>query len=84
MKSRFKNMEEYEKTKQIAQEAELAEFKSFMLTAEIHMQAMIAENKQREILGEQMAYNEKHFIDLITDYNLTKVPLIRLICPNDY
>ena len=34
------------------------------------MQAMIAENKIRELNGNSLAYNEKSFIDLIEEYNI--------------
>ena len=45
-------------------------FKMQMLQAEITMNAMIAENKQREILGESMAYTEEQFIDLIEEFGI--------------
>ena len=51
-------------------ETELLYFKMNMLQAEIEMNAMIAENKQREILGESMAYNDKNFMDLIEKYSI--------------
>jgi hypothetical protein len=49
---------------------DLLYFKMQMLQAEIEMNAMIAENKQREILGHSMAYNEKDFMDLIDRYGI--------------
>jgi hypothetical protein len=45
-------------------------FQMNMLQAEIEMNAMIAENKQREILGESMAYVDKDFMNLIEKYNI--------------
>ncbi len=46
-------------------EQDLLYFKMNLLQAEIEMNAMIAENKQREALGESMAYTEKDFMELI-------------------
>jgi hypothetical protein len=57
-------------SKELIQLQELLYFKMNMLQAEIEMNAMIAENKQREILGQSMAYNEKNFTDLIEEYNI--------------
>lgn len=45
-------------------------FKMNMLQAEIEMNAMIAENKQREVLGQSMAYDDKAFMDLIERYRI--------------
>lgn len=45
-------------------------FQMNMLQAEIEMNAMIAENKQREHLGKSLAYDEKAFMDLIEKYNI--------------
>ena len=47
---------------------EILDFKMRMLQAEIEMQSMMAENKQREILGQSMAYTEESFIALIDRY----------------
>ena len=41
-----------------------------LLQAEIEMNAMIAENKKREILGESIAYDEKDFMELIEKYGI--------------
>lgn len=49
---------------------DLLYFKMNMLQAEIAMNAMIAENKKREILGQSMAYDEKAFMDLIEEYGI--------------
>ena len=57
-------------SKDIIQLQELLYFKMKLLQAEIEMNAMIAENKQREALGQSMAYTEKSFIDLIEKYNI--------------
>ena len=38
--------------------------------ANIEMQAMVAENNQRLILGQSMAYTDKDFMDLIDEYSL--------------
>lgn len=54
----------------IYQEMELTYFKMNLLQAEIRMNAMIAENKQREILGKSMAYTDEHFISLIEEYGI--------------
>ena len=48
----------------------LLEFKMHMLQAEIEMNGMIAENKQREIRGQSMAYTEKAFLDLIEKHRI--------------
>lgn len=45
-------------------------FKMELLQAEIEMQAMIAENKQREIEGKSMAYTEEAFMELIEKYGI--------------
>ena len=45
-------------------------FKMQLLQAEIEMQGMIALNKQREVLGLSMAYDEKAFMDLIEKYRI--------------
>lgn len=45
-------------------------FQMQMLQAEIRMNAMIAENKQREIQGESLAYTEYAFIKLIEEYGI--------------
>jgi hypothetical protein len=49
---------------------DLVYFKMQMLQAEIEMQGMIAENKQREHRGESLAYDEKAFFDLIEKHNI--------------
>ena len=49
---------------------QLVYFQMQMLQAEIIMNAMIAENKQREFLGQSMAYDEKNFISLIEEYGI--------------
>jgi hypothetical protein len=51
-------------------ESELLYFKMCMLQAEIEMNAMIAENKQREVLGESIAFNDRSFMELIEKYNI--------------
>ena len=45
-------------------------FKMQLLQAEIAMNGMIAENKQREMQGESMAYKEEDFMNLIEEYNI--------------
>jgi flagellar biosynthesis regulator FlaF len=47
-----------------------------LLQAEIRMQGMIAENKQREILGQSIAYGEKEFVQLIEDFGVHHNSLI--------
>lgn len=51
-------------------ENDLLYFKMNLLQAEIAMNGMIAENKQREIQGDSMAYTEKDFIELIDKYGI--------------
>jgi len=41
-----------------------------LVQAEIDMQGMIAENKQREIEGKSLAYTEKAFRELISKYSI--------------
>lgn len=41
-----------------------------LLRAEIEMNAMKAENKQREILGQSMAYTGDDFMSLIDKYEI--------------
>jgi len=49
---------------------ELTYFKMNMLQAEIEMQGMIAENRQREMLGHVLTYSEKDFKDLIEKHGI--------------
>ncbi len=49
---------------------ELTYFRMNMLQAEIEMQGMIAENKQREQKGESLAYDEKAFNSLIEKHGI--------------
>lgn len=49
---------------------EILDFKMRMLQAEIEMNAMIAENKQREVLGSSMAYGEEQFVELINKHRI--------------
>lgn len=51
---------------------ELLLFKMRMLYAEIEMNGMIAENKQREALGQSMAYSEQDFLDLIKSHKISE------------
>ena len=51
-------------------ERELLDFKMRLLQAEIDMQGMIAENKQRTIQGESMAYRHDDFMSLIAEYRI--------------
>ena len=51
-------------------ERELLYFKMQLLQAEIKMNGMIAENKQREILGQSMAYTNSNFDALIDEYRI--------------
>ena len=54
----------------INHEEDMLYFKMQLLQAEIEMQGMIAENKQREVLSESMAYTEKDFDSLIDEYGI--------------
>lgn len=60
-------------------EAKLLYFKMQLLQAEIAMNGMIAENRQREIQGESMAYVERDFIQLIDEYEIhhNKFPFMK-------
>jgi hypothetical protein len=49
---------------------ELLYFQMRMLQAEIEMNGMIAENKQRECLEQSMAYTEEDFARLIEKYQI--------------
>jgi len=49
---------------------DLLYFQMNMLQAEIEMNGMVAENKQREILGQSMAYAKKDFSDLIEKHSI--------------
>ena len=49
---------------------ELLYFKMNLLQAEIEMNGMIAENKQREIEGKAMAYTEESFMFLIEKHRI--------------
>ena len=51
-------------------ERELLDFKMRLLQAEIDMQGMIAENKQRALQGENMAYRHDDFMSLIAEYGI--------------
>jgi len=51
-----------------------------LLQAEIRMNGMIAENKQREVLGQSMAHDENAFTALIDEFGLTHNALITEIC----
>lgn len=54
----------------LAYMSELLYFKMNMLQAEIKMYGMIAENKQREVSGQSMAYSDEDFIKLIDEYRI--------------
>jgi hypothetical protein len=41
-----------------------------LIQAEIEMNGMIAENQQREVLGQSMAYTEKDFAGLVDKYRI--------------
>jgi len=55
---------------EIIYELDILEFKARLLRAEIDLQAMIAENKQRELLGQSMAYTGDDFINLISVHGI--------------
>lgn len=52
------------------EQRELLYFKMQLLQAEIEMNGMIAENKQREIEGKSMAYTEEAFAALIERHKI--------------
>lgn len=47
--------------------------KAKLLVAEIEMNGMIAENKQREALGQSMAYTEQDFLNIIKEYGILEL-----------
>jgi len=49
---------------------EVLYFKMNMLQAEIEMNGMIADNKQREMRGESMAYTEDDFAALVEKHGI--------------
>jgi hypothetical protein len=51
-------------------ETQLLYFKMRLLQAEIEMNAMITENKQREIQGDSLAYSEVDFMGLIEKHSI--------------
>jgi hypothetical protein len=57
-------------TKDQEYETQLLDFKMRLLQAEIEMNAMIAENKQRERQGYSLAYTEVDFIELTEKYSI--------------
>ena len=61
-------------------EQNLVYIKSQLLCAEIEMNAMIAENKQREILGQSMAYTEDAFMKLIEKYGIYHNAIVSSLC----
>jgi len=48
----------------------IAYHNTMMLQCQITMEAMKAENKQRELEGKSLAYTEKQFIDLINEFGI--------------
>lgn len=58
------------------EEQSLIYLKGIILQAEIRMQAMIVANKEREINGEALAYNEQSFLDLINEFGIHHNALI--------
>ena len=54
----------------MSDEFELTYFRMNMLQAEIKMHSMIAENRQREIVGMSPAYGEDAFMCLIDEYGI--------------
>jgi len=51
-------------------ESNLLYFKMCLLQAEITMNAMIVANKEREIQGHSLAYNEEAFLGLIKEFGI--------------
>ena len=62
------------------EEQRLIYVRGILLQAEIRMNGMIAENKQREVLGQSMAHDENAFTALIDEFGLTHNALITEIC----
>lgn len=54
-------------------ELELIRLRSKLLAAEIETNGMIAENKQREMLGQSMAYTEQDFLDVMNEYGVRRL-----------
>ena len=51
----------------IIQQTALVYFEMQLMQARIKLEGMIVANKEREIAGDSLAYNEKAFIDLIEE-----------------
>ena len=64
----------------MTEEQRLVYVRSIFPQAEICMQGMIAENKQREILGKSMAYTESDFASIIDEYAINHNALSTEIC----
>lgn len=43
------------------------------LAAEIEMNGMVAENKQREMIGQSMAYTDQDFVDVMNEYGVRRL-----------
>lgn len=54
----------------MSDDRELLYFKMQLLQAEIEMNAMIAENKYRMMVDNQLSYGEKDFMGLIEKYGI--------------
>ena len=66
----------------MSEEQNLVYMRGVLLQAEIEMNGMIAENKQREILGQSMAYVEEDFARLINECGVYHNALINGLCGN--
>ena len=57
-------------TNDIIQQTELVYFEMQLMQARIKLESMIVANKEREIAGDSLAYNEKAFMDLIEEFKI--------------
>jgi hypothetical protein len=49
---------------------DLLDFQMRLVQAQIHMNGMVAENMQRQVLGESMAYTHSDFENLISEFGI--------------
>ena len=54
----------------VVQQAQLVYMEMQIMQARIKLEGMIAANKERELVGESLAYNEKAFLDLIEECSI--------------
>lgn len=67
----------------MSEEMRVVYVRGLLLAAEIEMNAMIAENKQREALGQSMAYTDDQFMALIEKYGVSHNAMLSNFFPTD-